>query len=48
MYWSKTENNTYEILDRQQCTISVAQYVNKNFPIKVNENDKFFQNLTNT
>ena len=48
MYWSKTGNDTYEVLDGQQRTISVAQYVNKDFPIKVNGNDKFFQNLTNT
>lgn len=36
------------MLDGQQRTISVAQYVNKDFPIKVNGNDKFFQNLTDT
>ena len=48
MYWSKTGNDTYEVLDGQQRTISVAQYVNKDFPIKVNGNDKFFQNLTDT
>lgn len=48
MYWSKTGNNTYEVLDGQQRTISIAQYVNNDFPIKVNGNDKFFQNLTDT
>ena len=48
MYWSKTGNDTYEVLDGQQRTISVSQYVNKDFPIKVNGNDKFFQNLTDT
>lgn len=48
MYWSKTGNDTYEVLDGQQRTISVAKYVNKDFPIKVNGNDKFFQNLTDT
>lgn len=48
MYWSKTGNDTYEVLDGQQRTISIAQYVNKDFPIKVNGNDKFFQNLTDT
>ena len=47
-YWSKTGNDAYEVLDGQQRTISVAQYVNKDFPIKVNGNDKFFQNLTDT
>lgn len=48
MYWSKTGNDTYEVLDGQQRTISVAQYVNGDFPIKVNGNDKFFHNLTQT
>lgn len=48
MYWSKTGNDTYEVLDGQQRTISIAQYVNKDYPIKVNGNDKFFQNLTDT
>lgn len=48
MYWSKTGNDTYEVLDGQQRTISIAQYVNKDYSIKVNGNDKFFQNLTDT
>ena len=46
MYWSKTGPDTYEVLDGQQRTISIAQYVNKDFPIKINGNDKFYQNLT--
>ena len=46
MYWSKTGADTYEVLDGQQRTISVAQYINKDFPVKINGNDKFFQNLT--
>lgn len=48
MYWSKTGDDNYEVLDGQQRTISVAQYVNGDFPIKVNGNDKFFHNLTDT
>lgn len=48
MYWSKTGNNTYEVLDGQQRTISIAQYVNGDFPVKVEGCDKFFQNLTVT
>lgn len=46
MYWSKTGPDTYEVLDGQQRTISIAQYVSKDFPVKINGNDKFFQNLT--
>lgn len=48
MYWSKTGDDTYEVLDGQQRTISVAQYVNGDYPIKVNGNDKFFHNMTET
>lgn len=48
MYWSKTEADTYEVLDGQQRTISIAQYVNGDFSVKINGNDKFFQNLTVT
>lgn len=33
-------------MDGQQRTISIAQYVNGEFPVKVNGNDKFFHNLT--
>lgn len=46
MYWSKTGADSYEVLDGQQRTVSIAQYINKDFPIKINGNDKFFQNLT--
>lgn len=48
MYWSKTGDDTYEVLDGQQRTISISQYVNKDFAIKVNGNNKFYQNLTDT
>ena len=46
MYWSKVNDNEFEVLDGQQRTISIAQYLNKDFPIKVDGNDKFYQNLT--
>lgn len=48
MYWSKTGDNMYEVLDGQQRTISLGQYLNGDFAIKVNGNDKFFHNLTET
>lgn len=47
MYWSKVDDNNFECLDGQQRTISIAQYVNSDFPIKICGNDKFFHNLTN-
>ena len=41
MYWSKTGDDTYEVLDGQQRTISICQYINKDFSI----NHRFFHNL---
>lgn len=37
MYWAKTGPDTYEVLDGQQRTISICQFLNKEFSI-VNEN----------
>lgn len=48
MYWSKVGDDEFEVLDGQQRTISIGQYLNKDFPIKVNGNDKFYHNLTDT
>lgn len=42
MYWVKTEEGSYEVLDGQQRTISIGQYVNSDFSL----NDFFFHNLT--
>ena len=42
MYWMVKEDGTYEMLDGQQRTISICQYVNGDFSI----NNRFFHNLT--
>lgn len=42
MYWVKTDQGNYEVLDGQQRTISIGQYVNGDFSLK----DRFFHNLT--
>ena len=42
MYWVKTDEGNYEVMDGQQRTISVGQYVNGDFSL----NDRFFHNLT--
>lgn len=42
MYWVKTEQGNFEVLDGQQRTISIGQYVNGDFSL----NDRFFHNLT--
>lgn len=41
MYWSKSENG-YELLDGQQRTLSICQYVNGDFSVDF----KGFNNLT--
>jgi 5-methylcytosine-specific restriction endonuclease McrA len=48
MYWNITGDDTYEVLDGQQRTISLCQYINGDFPVKMNGNDRFFHNLTET
>ena len=44
MYWVEDENGNYELLDGQQRTISICQYVNGDFSI----NSRAFHNLTHT
>lgn len=42
MYWMVKQGGTYEMLDGQQRTISIGQYVNGDFSL----NNRFFNNLT--
>jgi Protein of unknown function DUF262/HNH endonuclease len=42
MYWMIREDGGYEVLDGQQRTISIGQYVNGDFSL----NDRYFHNLT--
>jgi len=41
MYWAVRDDGNYEIIDGQQRTISICQYVNSDFSF----NKKFFHNL---
>lgn len=43
MYWADRGNDTYEIIDGQQRTISICQYINNDF----SHNGRYFANLTN-
>ena len=43
MYWVKKEDGNFEVLDGQQRTISICQYLNNDFSI----NEKYFHTLTN-
>jgi len=42
MYWVKTDQGNFEVLDGQQRTISIGQYVNGDFSL----NDRFFHNFS--
>jgi hypothetical protein len=42
MYWMKREDNGFEVLDGQQRTISIGQYINGDFSLK----ERYFHNLT--
>ena len=44
MYWMKRNDGGYEVLDGQQRTISIGQYLNGDYSI----NELFFHNLTKT
>lgn len=44
MYWVKSEDGTFEVLDGQQRTVSFCQYVNNDFSV----NERKFFNLTET
>jgi len=45
MYWMVREDGGYEVLDGQQRTISIGQYVNGDFSIEIDEKPYFFHNL---
>jgi len=48
MYWVVNEDGNFEVLDGQQRTISLCQYVQGNFSINYDGHIKAFQNLTYT
>ncbi len=46
MYWADHEDGTYEIIDGQQRTISVCQYVTNAFSVEIDGMSRKFHNLT--
>ena len=46
MYWVVTGDDTYEVLDGQQRTISLCQYVSNDFSVNIDGRPMTFQNLT--
>lgn len=47
MYWAAHGDGSYEVMDGQQRTISLAQYVSGDFSCDFGDGPKFFYNLTN-
>ncbi len=45
-YWSKNNDNTYEVLDGQQRTISICDYVSGSYFVPINGNNRGFINLS--
>ena len=46
MYWIDNGDDTYELLDGQQRTLSICRYVDGEYPIIVDGSTKFYDNLT--
>lgn len=46
MYWVKNEDDSYEVLDGQQRTISICEYVIGNFSLICELNPQYFHTLT--
>ena len=47
MYWAKSDDGMYEVVDGQQRTISIAHYVvDRNYSVEVDGKIKFFDNLS--
>lgn len=46
MYWVKTDQGNFEVLDGQQRTISIGQYVNGDYSVDFNGRLAMFHNLT--
>lgn len=47
MYWVKNSHESFEVLDGQQRTISICQYVQNEFSVEIDGYPKSFSNLTN-
>jgi len=46
MYWVKNDDDTFEVLDGQQRTISICEYVDKDAPNRFSVDYQYFQTLT--
>jgi hypothetical protein len=46
MYWAQRDDGTFEVMDGQQRTISLCQYVAGDFSFDLGDGPRFFHNLT--
>lgn len=46
MYWATKSEGNFEIIDGQQRTISICQFINNDFSINYNNHSTYFHNLT--
>lgn len=44
MYWAKKDDGTFEVLDGQQRTISICQYLSHDFSVKYGDSIKYIDN----
>lgn len=47
MYWVKNEETSFEVLDGQQRTMSICEFIEGNFSIDKDGNPLYFHNMTN-
>ncbi|MBQ4122285.1 DUF262 domain-containing protein [bacterium] len=45
MYWVDNNNGTYEVLDGQQRTLSICEFLEGNFPITINGKEMYIHNI---
>ena len=48
MYWVKNNDGSFEILDGQQRTVSICNFINGNFSIRHRGHQLYFDNLSST
>ena len=47
MYWVKNEDDTYEVLDGQQRTISICEFLKSSFSVVIEGSPRYFHGLEN-
>ena len=48
IYWAKNDDDTFELLDGQQRTLSICKFLNNDFSVKINDVERYFFQLEKT